>query len=100
MEYKEIIEKLKELEYTSEDLGIKCLPKFIEGIGAVEMVDSYGGSDMGSTYYSVYYFVEHDVYIKTDGYYSSYEGAEFEDFKSDCTQVIPKQVTVTQYQKI
>jgi len=47
------------------------------GLGKIVEVEHYGGEDQGSTWFSVKHFVDHDVYIRTDGYYSSYNGTEF-----------------------
>lgn len=47
------------------------------GLGKVVEVDQYGGSDQGSSWYVVKHFVDHDVYIRVNGYYSSYEGTDF-----------------------
>lgn len=49
------------------------------GLGEVEEVAQYGGKDCGSTWYSVKYFKDHDVYIRIDGHYQSYHGTEFYD---------------------
>src|SRR5690606_38211371 len=46
------------------------------GLGEVEEVDSYGGEDCGSNYYSVKYFKDHDVYIKVSGWYQSHYGTD------------------------
>ena len=61
-------------------------------------VDSYGGEGMGEEYWSVYSFNNDDelVYVKFDGYYASYNGADFEEFFF----VKPKQVTVTQFKRV
>lgn len=64
-------------------------------IGDYEVVEHYGGEGQGETFYSVKYFPLHDVYIKTEGYYYSYEGAEFEDFGEE---VRPKKKTITVYE--
>lgn len=69
----QILEKIQEnmsvKEFAYEDYSSEEL-----GLGEVKVVDKYGGTDMGSTWYKVQYFVEHDVYIRTDGWYSSYDG--------------------------
>ena len=49
------------------------------GLGEVVEVEQKGGEDQGSEWYSVKHFVDHDVYIKTEGYYSSYNGTDFHD---------------------
>lgn len=45
-------------------------------------VEDYGGEDMGSTYYKIIKFTRGDdvVFIKFQGYYASYNGADYEDF--------------------
>lgn len=70
-------------EYSPEDLGL----------GKVKVVDKYGGPDKGSTWYKVQYFVEHDVYIRTDGWYSSYDGTYFDDGYGSEVKPVDKVVT-------
>lgn len=70
-------------DYSPEDLGL----------GKVTVPDSYGGEDQGSTWYIVQYFVEHDVYIRTDGWYSSYDGTYFDEGYGSEVKPIVKQVT-------
>lgn len=60
------------------------------------IVEHYGGEDQGSTYYTVYHFPSIDLYIQFDGWYQSYEGAEFVEM----FPVEPKQVQITQFSKI
>jgi hypothetical protein len=59
------------------------------------LVDDYGGEDMGSTYYTVHKFTRGDeeVFIKFYGFYSSYNGTDYEGF----CQVFPKEVTKVEY---
>jgi predicted RNase H-related nuclease YkuK (DUF458 family) len=110
--YSEIIEKLKEFyskeenqnKYSCEsgnyDVGTFCKEgtRFIEGIGEVQKVDSYGGEGMGDIYYSVKYFPDHDIYIRVDGYYSSYHGTDFYGGWKCCSEVRPKTVSVVKYE--
>ena len=49
------------------------------GLGEVEEVAQYGGEDQGTTWYSVKHFKDRDVYIRIDGYYTSYDGTDFYD---------------------
>lgn len=67
-------------------------------LGEIEEVDHYGGEDCGSTWYSVQHFKDHDVYIRVDGYYSSYEGTDFYDGWDCCKEVKPQQKTITVYE--
>lgn len=48
-----------------------------------EQLDHYGGEDMGAEYYSIYSFTKdgETVYIRFDGYYTSYNGADYQGFK-------------------
>lgn len=58
-------------------------------------VDNYGGEGMGEECWSVYSFNNDDeiVYVKFDGYYASYNGADFDNWFF----VEPKEVVVTQW---
>lgn len=54
-----------------------------------------GGSDKGTDWVRVFYFEDHDVYLRVSGYYSSYEGVEFNDPSWDTNEikeVRPKEV--------
>jgi hypothetical protein len=65
-------------------------------LGEYEEVASGGGMDRGSDWYSVKYFKDHGVYIRTDGYYQSHHGTDFEDGYGH--EVFPKEKTITVYQ--
>ena len=61
-------------------------------------VDSYGGEDQGSDFYSVLLIRNPDnhdeqYYIKFQGWYTSYAGADYDDWSF----VEPKQKTITVY---
>ena len=68
------------------------------GIGPYKEVEQYGGEGQGDTWYSIKYFSEHDVYIRTNGWYSSYEGTEFENGYGE--EVTPVQKTITVYEQV
>lgn len=65
-------------------------------VDSVEPVDSYGGEDQGSSYWSVYKFTKGDqvTYIKFDGWYASYDGATYESM----FEVKPVEKVVTFYE--
>lgn len=66
------------------------------GLGEIKEIEQYGGEDQGSTWYSIKHFVDHDVYIRTDGYYQSYHGT---DFYSGIGKVVtPQKKTITVFQ--
>lgn len=64
------------------------------GLGEFVGMDSYGGEDQGSSYWSVVYFKEHDIYIKFIGWYTSYSGHTWNGMR----EVKPKEVTMTIYE--
>lgn len=63
----------------------------------VDLVDRYGGEEMGKEYWSVYSFTDgdHIVYVKFDGWYASYHGSEFVEWFF----VEPKQVMKVEFEK-
>ena len=62
------------------------------GLGEVEEVIQVGGESQGTTWYSVKYFKDHDVYIRIDGHYTSYNGADFYDGYG--REVVEKEKTI------
>lgn len=66
------------------------------GLGKVEEVEQYGGEGKGDTWYSVKHFVDHDVYIRIDGWYASYNGAEFDEGYGK--EVKPQEKVITVYE--
>lgn len=79
---------------------------FMDGYGPTELfekelitvkqVDSYGGEDMGSEYWSVYSFTKDNeiVYVKFYGWYASHVGSEYQGFNI----VTPEQKIITVYE--
>lgn len=66
------------------------------GLGEVEEVIQVGGESQGTTWYSVKYFKDHDVYIRIDGYYTSYNGADF--YEGYGREVVPTEKTVVVFE--
>lgn len=90
--------ELKKSKWDSEEgiafkEGLKQL-----GLTKVASVESYGGEGQGDTYYNVYEFSdgEESVFVQFDGWYQSYNGAEYQG----CFFVEPKQVTKTEYVRV
>lgn len=71
----------------------------IENIGKMVEVDQHGGSDEGSNWYSIKFFPDHDIYLKVSGWYSSYNGTDFDGWES-VKQVTPAKETVTVYKTL
>lgn len=78
------------------DSDIEKMKEFAEILTDVSLKDSYGGEGQGEEYWSVYYFPKLNLYVKFEGYYQSHHGAEYES----CSEVIPKEVTKTEYVSI
>lgn len=101
MNYQEIIENLK-LFYEDD------FPEFayadgddVTDVGKFKEVEQHGGEDEGSDWYSVKFFPDHDVYIKVSGYYSSYNGTDFNsEWNGDVQEVRPVVRPTTFYEPI
>ena len=71
--------------YSSEDWGVG---PFIE-------IEQKGGEGEGDDWMAVFHFTEHDVFIRIDGYYASYDGTYFD---SKPYEVTKQERTITVYQ--
>ena len=69
------------------------------GLGKIEVVANEGGEGQGEEWYIVFFFPKHNVYLKCNGYYQSYNGTEFHRGWGDCFEVTPKQIEITIYEK-
>jgi len=98
MNYQEILEVLKSKLEDVREFGYEDFDPEDLGLGSIDNVASHGGEDQGSDWWVVYYFEDHDVYIKVEGYYSSYHGTDFEHWDEACSEVKPKEKVVTVYE--
>lgn len=117
MNAKEIIEKLEELEelgaldvsefaheglpdleYVAGDVDLKAVESILQELGTAKEVSHYGGEGKGDTWYSVFHFTDHDVHLKVDGWYSSYNGTDFEGWEDSVKEVKPMEKTITVYE--
>lgn len=64
------------------------------GLGEVIQIEQVGGEDQGTTWYSIKHFVDHDVYIKVEGYYTSYDGVDFDYGYGTVVRPVEKTITV------
>jgi hypothetical protein len=82
-----------------KDLSKEDRTKVVEdaiGLGEIKEVEQYGGEGEGDRWWTVKHFVDHDVYIKTRGYYSSYNGTDF--YYGLGTEVKPTEKTITVFE--
>lgn len=96
MTAKEIIAEVERQEISVDSFGYSDFESPLENVGEWEEIEQVGGEGEGETWYSVKFFKDHDVYIRTDGFYSSYNGTDFDDGYGD--EVRPKLKTITIYE--
>lgn len=99
MNAQEILEKIKvvfkdsidEFAYTNDWEDKENI-----GIGDFKEVDQHGGEGEGERWWSVKHFSKHNIYIKVRGFYSSYNGTDFDYGWGE--EVKPQEKVVTVYQ--
>lgn len=100
--YNQILEQLKNSGMSVDEFAYEDTPiqEWLEqnAIPTWEQIDQVGGEDEGSHWHSVKYFKDHDVYIKVTGWYSSYNGTDFESWDDACSEVRPQQKTIAVYE--
>jgi len=98
MNFKEIVEKLDQLEISKHDFAYEEWDRkaMEEAFGEIDEVFHKGGSGQGEEWSVVKHFVDHNVYIRLDGFYTSYDGANFDDEK--LFEVFPQEKTITIYE--
>lgn len=95
--YNEIIEVLKNAE--GRDFSDCAYGDFPEELGEVDEVFSQGGEGQGENWKRTYHFKDHNVFIEFSGFYSSYNGTDFDqEWEGDVKEVKPIQRTVTFYE--
>lgn len=114
MNFKEIVETLKSCKtyrgltvHGPNDIYHYFLDKDeISGLGKIKVVYSEGSASEGS--YSenddysgavirVVHFIDHNVYVKFDGRYASYEGLDFPGGWDNLQEVFPQEETIIVY---
>ena len=113
MNFKEIVEELErqeigKSEFAYGDFGQRTYPNAkydtpeyntatVDNLGEVVKVYHYGGEGQGDVFETVQYFKDHDVYIKIEGFYSSYNGVDYDAY--DFEEVVPAEKVITVYEK-
>lgn len=108
MNHKEIKEKLREMDITPSILSDMRVEKptkyqdqkdidFVSIFGYIKEVVHEGGEGQGDNYTHVWYFIDHDVYLRVDAFYSSYNGVDYDG--CDFEWVIPKEKMIIVYVK-
>lgn len=92
----EIIAFLKEKNDSVNDYAHGGFP---QELGKTQRVFSKGGEGEGEDWRRVYHFIDHNVYLEFNGHYTSYNGVDFYDgFDNHCSEVRPKEKTITVYE--
>jgi len=85
-------------EFMWDDYDVNAYPEDVrELVGEAETAEHFGGEGQGDTYYTVVKFPKHGVYLKFNGWYSSYDGADFNGW-DDVEIVEPKERLITVYE--
>lgn len=96
MKAEEIIEKIKLIEDKYDRIYELSSDKNKETFGEVKLVNNEGNTEGGGEYSEkVYFFKDHNVYLKVTGCYTSYNGCDWND---DWTEVKPIEKTITVYE--
>lgn len=103
MDVKTLIEKLNKV-ISDNNISIGSVVSYsdiddiVEKMNTpIEVVYQKGGREgQGEYVCGVIYFKKYNLYLKIEGFYSSYNGCDFED---DWFQVFPKSKTITVYEK-
>ena len=93
MTFNELVKEINDAGITKENFGFGHR-NFNEKFTNTK-VDQQGGEGEGEYWYVVRYFSEHDIYIKLEGFYTSYDGVDFNG--DDYVEVFPTIVTKTEY---
>jgi hypothetical protein len=98
MNYEEILAVLKDkIDNVSDFAHGDFNPKEL-GLGeCTKDIFCQGGEGEGETWVRVHHFVDHNVFIKTTGFYTSYNGTDFDGWGC-CSQVTPKEKVITIYE--
>jgi hypothetical protein len=97
MNCQEIINEIENQEISISDFAYGEMENPLPIIGYWEEVEQHGGEGRGEDWYSVKYFKDQNIYIKTSGFYSSYNGTDFEDDVYG-EEVKPVSKTITVYE--
>lgn len=77
-----------------KDFPWKDMEKLVKEIGSVIEIECKEGSDYDSKIYTIIKLVDHNIYLKAEGHYSSYDNS---NYSGDWEQVIPVEVTKIEY---
>lgn len=94
MIYSEILEEIKKEYSDIQKYGFSS--GYVSSLGEVEISDTSKGSG-DKDWYVVFYYKEHDVYVKVSAYYESYYGVSFDEDWEGISEVRPSQKVVTIY---
>ena len=99
MNYQEIISELDKQGISVDEFAYGDIEKPLPNIGPWKEVYRQGGEGKGEDWQSVKHFPDHNVYIKTSGFYSSYNGTDFYGGIADCSEEVkPVDRMVTFYE--
>ncbi len=91
MTAQDILDKIVELEITTNEFGHEDWTEDFENfVGQIKEIKNQHINDDA---FVVFYFVDHDIYLRIDGYYSSYEGSDYSDGRIYEVRPVERMVT-------
>lgn len=90
-------EEIELTEFIYDDLNENNTTKLYSIFGKYKLITSERDLFDPDIEYSVFYFADHDIYLKIDGSYSSWDST---DWDSNFYQVEPAEKTVVYYKKV
>ena len=100
-EIEELLHEHVDHEWGEWHYRLNNAPEFVEGLGAVEVVDTEGNTEGGGEYSHIIFKVTFPIgnvrYFKMEGNYQSFNGCEWD---GPFTEVAPAQKTITVYDNV
>lgn len=95
----EEINNILRTKFESVDVLSDISPsEYPKELGEAKKIFQKGGEGEGSEYFTVIYFKEHNIYLRIDGYYSSYHGVDYGPWEQAVSEVTPQEKTITVYE--
>lgn len=93
MTVQEILAEVERQDISVDSFGYSDFSNPLENVGEWDEIEQVGGEGEGEVWYSVKYFKDHNVYIRTDGFYSSYNGTDFDNGYGEEVKPVERMVT-------
>jgi hypothetical protein len=92
--HKVVIDEYNQHLNTLDENEKEIASRYVDMHYEIKEITQVGGEGEGSDYYYVYHFPTVDMYVRFQGSYQSYHGADY----SHCFEIRPQQKTITVYE--